>query len=123
MAIYGLIALLLSAIGVYGVVAHSAQQRTHEIGIRMAVGAQAGDILRMVLGQTVRLTAIGLAFGLLAAFAMSRLMERMMFGMIALDFVTFSAFTLLLAGIAVFASYIPARRAARVDPMITLRHE
>jgi putative ABC transport system permease protein len=123
MAIYGLIALLLSAVGVSGVVAHSAQQRKHEIGIRMAVGAQAGDILRMVLGQTVRLTAIGLTFGLLAAFAMGRVMEKVMFGMIALDFVTFSAFALLLAGIAVFASYIPARSAARVDPMITLRHE
>src|SRR5205807_9926415 len=109
--------------GVYGVVAHAAQQRTHEIGIRMAVGAQAGDILRMVLGQTVRLTATGLAFGLLAAFAMSRVMEKVMFGMIALDFVTFSAFTVLLAGMALFASYIPARSAAKVDPMVTLRHE
>ena len=123
MAIYGLLALLLSAIGVYGVVAHSAQQRLHEIGIRIAVGAQAGNILRMMLGQTFRLTAIGLAFGLGAAFAMSRVMERVMFGIISLDLTTFCAFTALLAAIALLASYIPARTSARTDPMITLRQE
>ncbi len=123
MLFFGLLALLLSAIGVYGVVAYSVEQRTHEIGIRMAVGAKARDILAMVLGQTVRLTAAGLAIGLLGAFAMSRAMVKVMFGMIALDFTTFAVFTSLLAGVALLASYVPAQRAARVNPMITLRHE
>ena len=123
MALYGLLALLLSAVGVYGVVAYSVEQRTHEIGIRMAVGAQPRDILRMVLGQTVKLTATGLGFGLLAAFAMSRVMAKAMFGMIALDLTTFSVFTVLLACVALLASYIPAQRSAKVDPMITLRYE
>jgi putative ABC transport system permease protein len=123
MLLLGLIALLLSAIGVYGVVAYSVEQRTHEIGIRMAVGAKARDILAMVLGQTVKLTATGLAIGLLGAFAMSRAMVKGMFGMIALDWATFAIFTALLAGVALLASLIPAQRAARVNPMITLRHE
>jgi putative ABC transport system permease protein len=123
MLFLGLLALLLSAIGVYGVVAYSVEQRTHEIGIRMAVGAKAGDILLMVLGQTVKLTAIGLGIGLLGAFFMSRSMEKVMFGMISLDLTTFAVFTALLAAVALLASFIPAQRAARVNPMITLRHE
>jgi putative ABC transport system permease protein len=123
MMFFGLLALLLSAIGVYGVVAYTVEQRTHEIGIRMAVGARARDILQMVLGQTARLTAIGLAIGLLSAFAMSRAMVKGMFGIITLDLTAFAAFTALLAGVALLASYIPAQRAARVNPMITLRHE
>src|SRR6266700_129703 len=123
MFMLGLLALLLSAIGVYGVVAYSVEQRTHEIGIRMAVGAQARDILGMVLGQTVRLTAMGLSAGLLGAFFMSRAMVKAMFGMIALDFTTFAVFTALLAFVALLASYVPARRASRVNPTIALRHE
>jgi len=123
MLFLGLLALLLSAIGVYGVVAYSVEQRTHEIGIRMAVGARASNILAMVLGQTVRLTAVGIALGLLGAFAMSRAMVKVMFGMISLDFATFAFFTALLAFVALLASYVPARRAASVNPMITLRHE
>jgi putative ABC transport system permease protein len=123
MLFFGLLALLLSAIGVYGVVAYSVEQRTHEIGIRMAVGARARDILGMVLAQTARLTATGLGIGLLGAFAMSRAMVKVMFGMITLDLTTFAVFTALLAGVALLASYIPAQRAARVNPMITLRHE
>jgi putative ABC transport system permease protein len=123
MLFFGLLALLLSAIGVYGVVAYSVEQRTHEIGIRMAVGARAHDILGMVLAQTARLTGTGLGIGLLGAFAMSRGMVKAMFGMISLDWTTFAIFTALLAGVALLASYIPALRAARVNPMITLRHE
>ncbi len=119
----GLLALLLSAIGVYGVVAYSVEQRTHEIGIRMAVGAKSLDILGMVLGQTIRLTSMGLGIGLLGAFFMSRAMVRAMFGMITLDFTTFAIFTTLLAAVALLASYVPAQRAARVNPMIALRHE
>ena len=123
MLFFGLLALLLSAIGVYGVVAYSVEQRTHEIGIRMAVGARARDILGMVLAQTARLTAAGLGIGIVGAFVMSRAMVKVMFGMISLDLTTFAVFTALLAGVALLASYIPAQRAARVNPMITLRHE
>jgi len=123
MFVLGVLALLLSALGVYGVVAFSVEQRTHEIGIRMAVGAKARDILAMVLGKTVRLTAIGLSIGLISAFFMSRTMVKAMFGMISLDSTTFIVFTVLLAGVALLAGYFPAQRAASVDPMITLRHE
>jgi putative ABC transport system permease protein len=123
MFVLGVLALLLSAIGVYGVVAFSVEQRTHEIGIRMAVGAKARDILAMVLGKTVRLAAMGLSIGLISAFFMSRTMVKAMFGMISLDVTTFIVFTALLAGIALLAGYFPARRAASVDPVITLRHE
>ena len=121
--VLGLLALLLSAIGVYGVVAYSVERRAHEIGIRMAVGARAGDIRVMVLRQTARLAATGLGIGLLCSLAMSRVMVKSMFGMIALDLTTFAAFTALLAVVAILASYIPAERAARINPMITLRHE
>lgn len=123
MIFYGLLALLLSAMGVYGVVTHSVQQRRHEIGIRMAVGAQARDILQMVLGQTIQVTVTGLAFGLIAAFAVGRIMARTMFGMIALDPATFLIITAVLTAVALLASYIPARKAAQVDPIITLRCE
>jgi ABC-type antimicrobial peptide transport system permease subunit len=123
MVIFGMLALLLSAIGVYGVVAYSVEQRTREIGIRMAVGASSSNILGLVLGQTARLTATGLGIGLLVAFAMTQAMVKAMFGMITLDFMAFAVFTTLLAGVALLASYIPAKRASRVNPMITLRHE
>lgn len=123
MFVLGLLALLLSAIGIYGVIAFSVEQRTHEIGIRMAVGAKARDVLLMVLGKTARLAAIGLSIGLLGAFFMSHTMVKAMFGMISLDFTTFVGFTALLAGVALLAGYVPAQRAASVNPMITLRHE
>jgi putative ABC transport system permease protein len=119
----GLLALLLAAIGIYGVIAYSVERRTHEIGIRMALGARARDILVMVLQQTGRLVVTGLLIGLPGALAMSRAMVKTMFGMISLDVMTFAAFTALLAAVALLASYIPAQRAARVNPMITLRHE
>ena len=123
MVFYGLLALLLSAMGVYGVVTHSVEQRRREIGIRMAVGAQASDILQMVLRQTIQVTVTGLIFGLIASFAMGRVMAKTMFGMIALDPATFLIFTALLTATALLASYLPARRAAQVDPIITLHCE
>jgi len=123
MAFYGLLALLLSALGVYGVVAHSVQQRTREIGIRMAVGARSKDIVRMVVNQTLYLTAVGLGAGLLAALAMELLMAKAMFGIMALDPLTLCLSMALLATIALLAGCVPARRAAHVDPMITLRCE
>jgi putative ABC transport system permease protein len=123
MLLLGALALILSAIGVYGVVANSVEQRRHEIGIRMAVGAAARDIVLMVLRQTAKHTSIGLVIGLLCAFAMSQVMVKTMFGMISLNLATFLIFTALLTIVALLASYIPAQRAARVDPVITLRHE
>jgi putative ABC transport system permease protein len=123
MLFLGLVALLLAAIGVYGVIAHSVERRTHEIGIRMALGARSRDILVMVLQQTARLVVTGLLIGLSGALAMSQAMVKSMFGMISLDVTTFAAFTALLAAVALLASYIPAKRAASVNPMITLRHE
>jgi putative ABC transport system permease protein len=123
MAFYGLLALLLAAVGVYGVVAYSVEQRTHEIGIRMAVGAKSRDILGMVLSQTIKVTLTGLGFGLAGALAMSRSMAKAMFGATSLDPATLMIFTLLLACVAVLASYIPAVRAARVNPMVILRNE
>jgi len=123
MLFFGFLALLLSAIGVYGVIAYSVEQRTHEIGICMAIGAGAGDILKMVLTRTAKLTAAGVAIGLLGAFAMSRAMVKVMFGMIALDSITFMFFTAILVLVALLAGYVPALRAARVNPVIALRHE
>lgn len=123
MAFFGLIALLLSAVGVYAVMAYSVQQRTHEIGVRMALGASSGSVLRMVVGNALKLAGAGLAVGLPVAFALSSLMSSVLFGMVALDVTTFLAFTALLISVALLASYIPARKAARIDPMIALRYE
>ncbi len=123
MAVFGLIALILSAVGVYAVMAYSVSQRTHEIGVRMALGASCSDVMRMVVGNALRLAGAGLAIGLPAAFALSNLMSSVLFGMVALDATTFLAFTALLVAVSLLASYIPARKAARIDPMIALRYE
>lgn len=120
---FGLIALLLAAIGIYGVMAYSVAQRTREIGIRMALGAQTGDVLRMVLKQGILLAAIGVSIGLLIALALTQLMSSALYGVSATDITTFIVVPLLLATVALLACLIPARRAARVDPMIALRYE
>jgi putative ABC transport system permease protein len=123
LGIFAAVALILAAIGIYGVIAYSVTQRTHEIGVRVAVGAQPHHVIELVLGESGRLVAAGTLIGLAAAVILSRFMSSMLFGVTARDPLTFVAVAALLAAVALVASYIPARRALRVDPMIALRHE
>jgi predicted permease len=123
MGIFGLVALALSSIGVYGVLSESVAQRTHEIGIRLALGANPRDLVRLILGQALKLTAIGLAIAVPCAIAISRTMASLIFGVISVDFVILGGFTALLLFVALGAGYLPARRAIGVDPMVSLRYE
>src|SRR5262245_12412612 len=120
---FGLLALALAAVGLYGVMAYSVIARTREIGIRMALGAQTSDVLKQVIKQGMVMALIGLAVGLAASFALTRLLESLLFGVSATDALTFTLVSLSLAAIALLACYLPARRAAKVDPMIALRYE
>jgi putative ABC transport system permease protein len=123
LGVFAAVALLLAAIGIYGVMSYSFSQRTHEVGIRVALGAQRLDILRLAFGEGMRIVAIGLASGLLGAAIMTRFFRSMLFNVAPADPGTFLSVSVLLAGVALFACYIPARRATRVDPLAALREE
>jgi len=123
LALFGGIALSLAALGIYGVIAYSVAQRSREIGIRMALGAPAGRVERMVVGAGLKLAGLGILLGSLGAFALTRSLQTVLYQVSALDPVTFLAVAGLLAGVAALACWAPARRAARVDPMLSLRAE
>ena len=118
---FGIIALVLAAVGVYAVIGYTTRQRTQEVGIRMALGAQRKDVLHLILGQGAKITLLGVAIGLAATLALARLMASLLYGVSATDLVTYAGFTMLLTIVALSASFIPALRATRIDPVLALR--
>jgi putative ABC transport system permease protein len=123
LALFASGALALAAVGIYGVISYSVTQRTNEFGIRLALGAQSQDVLALVVRQSMLLIVIGTGIGLAASYAITRLLSSMLFGVSATDLPTFASVSLLLIGVALLASFIPARRATKVDPIVALRWE
>jgi putative ABC transport system permease protein len=123
LAVFAGVALLLASIGIYGVMAYTFSQRTHEIGVRVALGAQRSDILRMALGEGMLLVAIGLGVGLIGAAIVTRFLRSMLYSVTATDPLTFASIALLLAAVALLACFIPAQRATQVDPLVALRED
>ena len=121
--VFAALALTLAAIGIYGVMSYVASQRTHEIGIRMALGAQGKDVLKLIIGNGMSLALIGVALGLAGALALTRVMAGLLFGVTTTDALTYISVSLGLIAIALLACYIPARRATKIEPLVALRYE
>jgi putative ABC transport system permease protein len=122
-SLFGALALVLATIGIYGVIAYSVTQRTHEIGIRVALGAKGSDVLRLVMGQALFLALAGVAIGLVVAIALSRYLSSLLYEITPTDTATYAGVILLLSSITLLASYLPAHSATKVNPIVALRHE